>query len=327
MTPLNEADPIWGQPAVVSHDSSFSKYVDSPRCGRFRFMVGLENYISGWNAQNRAKICTYILDMNNVGDIPTLDPPTIQKIEKRPSIRLSEKIDRFLLMLDRSNYRPGDLLPWRMGGAQEDSATISARHKTMLWMEAASEAEFYAFGNVLLQAGIISKDEGFRYHLAPHGYELIDSIARKYVESEQAFVAMWFDESMNAIYNDAISLAVQDAGYTPQRIDRKEHSNKIDDEIIGEIRKSKFVIADFTSYMTGSADSSIYYPRGGVYFEAGFALGLGIPVIWSVRIDQINHIHFDTRQYNHIAWADSEDLRTKLFNRISAVIGLGKRNG
>ncbi len=37
----------------------------------------------------------------------------------------------------------------------------------------------------------------------------------------------------------------------------------------------RFMIADFTGH------------RGGVYFEAGFAHGLGIPVIWTCREDQL----------------------------------------
>ena len=40
-----------------------------------------------------------------------------------------------------------------------------------------------------------------------------------------------------------------------------------------QIRKSKFLIADFTGQ------------RGGVYYEAGFAYGLGLPVIWTCRKD------------------------------------------
>ena len=88
------------------------------------------------------------------------------------------------------------------------------------------------------------------------------------------------------------------------RIDSKEHSNKIDDEIIAEIRRSRFVVADFTS----EEDK----PRGGVYYEAGFAMGLNIPVIWTCRADMIGNVHFDTRQFNHITWDDPEDLRVKL---------------
>ena len=92
------------------------------------------------------------------------------------------------------------------------------------------------------------------------------------------------------------------------RIDLKQHINKIDDEIIAEIRNSKFLIADFTGN------------RGGVYYEAGFAYGLGIPVIWTCKKEDISELHFDTRQYNHITWTNSEDLYIQLVNRIKATI-------
>ena len=46
--------------------------------------------------------------------------------------------------------------------------------------------------------------------------------------------------------------------------------DKIDDEIIGEIRRSRFLVADFTHGDKGA--------RGSVYYEAGFAYGLGLPV-------------------------------------------------
>jgi len=51
--------------------------------------------------------------------------------------------------------------------------------------------------------------------------------------------------------------------------------------------------------------------RGGIYFEAGYALGLGLPVIWLVREDELAKVHFDNRQYNFVAWRDGalEELR------------------
>lgn len=63
--------------------------------------------------------------------------------------------------------------------------------------------------------------------------------------------------------------------------------------------------------------------RGGVYYEAGFAGGLGIPVIWTVAKDSLDDVHFDTRQYNHIVWDAPETLRKLLAARIGAVIGDG----
>ena len=120
---------------------------------------------------------------------------------------------------------------------------------------------------------------------------------------------------MKEAYENGVSRAVVDTGFNPLRIDRKEHINRIDDEIISEIRRSRYLIADFT------CDPA--KPRGGVYFEAGFAYGLKIPVIWTCRADLIKDVHFDTRQFNHIVWKDPDDLYGKLFNRIGAVIGHG----
>ncbi len=58
----------------------------------------------------------------------------------------------------------------------------------------------------------------------------------------------------------------------------------------------------------------------GVYYEAGFAEGLGIPVIRTVRKDSLGELHFDTRQYNHIVYESQDELRVKLKNRIMATI-------
>ena len=71
---------------------------------------------------------------------------------------------------------------------------------------------------------------------------------------------------------EGLRRGIEDAGYQALRIDKKEDVVKIDDEIISEIRRSRFLVADFTQGNDGA--------RGGVYFEAGFALGLGIPVIF-----------------------------------------------
>lgn len=125
----------------------------------------------------------------------------------------------------------------------------------------------------------------------------------------QCFVAMWFDKTMNEIYENGIKAGIECGGvYRAKKINDVEHNNKICDEIVGEIKKSKFLVADFTG------------GRGGVYYEAGLAHGLGMPVIWTVRNDWVNELHFDTRQYNHIVYSNSAELKEKLQARISATI-------
>ena len=135
------------------------------------------------------------------------------------------------------------------------------------------------------------------------------------IDSSQAFVAMWFDDSMNESFETGIKSAIEDAGYNPLRIDRKDHINKIDDEIIAELRRSRFVVADFTDGVGGA--------RGGVYYEAGFAHGLNLPVIFTCRTDAVESLHFDTNHYSHIVWSTPAELREKLKTRILAVIGQG----
>ena len=64
--------------------------------------------------------------------------------------------------------------------------------------------------------------------------------------------------------------------------------------------------------------------RGGVYYEAGFAHGLGLEVIFSCRKGMVkDKLHFDTRQYYHIVWETPDDLRIGLLNRIRSRIGDG----
>jgi nucleoside 2-deoxyribosyltransferase len=129
--------------------------------------------------------------------------------------------------------------------------------------------------------------------------------------SDKAFIAMSFDDSLNALWLEAMIPAVDAAGYLPRRVDKVEHNDRIDDRIMAEIRESRFLVADFTGH------------RHGVYFEAGFALGLGLPVIWTCREDDLKGSHFDTRQYNHITWQTTSELKEKLEFRIRATIGRG----
>ncbi len=126
--------------------------------------------------------------------------------------------------------------------------------------------------------------------------------------SKQSFIAMSFDRTLSEAWLQGLKLGIEDCGYTALRVDGKEHNDKICDVIIAEIRKSKFLVADFTLH------------RAGVYFEAGLMMGLGRPVIFTCRSDELSKAHFDTRQYNHIGWDSPTDLREKLKRRIQATI-------
>jgi len=51
----------------------------------------------------------------------------------------------------------------------------------------------------------------------------------------------------------------------------------------------------------------------GVYFEAGFARGLNIPVIHTCKEPEFERAHFDTQQLPHLLWSNPAGLRDKLY--------------
>ena len=148
------------------------------------------------------------------------------------------------------------------------------------------------------------------------GWKRIEELRRTRSTSRKAFVALWFGDEMEPVWRDGFEPGIRDTQYfEPVRMLDIDHAGKIDDRIVAEIRSSGLLVADFTGQ------------RGGVYFEAGFALGLGIPVIWTCRKDQIDQVHFDTRQYNHLLWDNPADLRARLRDRILAVVPAATGSG
>lgn len=144
--------------------------------------------------------------------------------------------------------------------------------------------------------------------LEAEGWQRYDRMRKTNITSKQVFIAMSFDEDLNEVFIDAIEPACLECGFEARRVDSEEHNEKICDRIIAGIRESRFIVSDFTQN------------KQGVYFEAGYAQGMGLPVIWTCREDDKDVIHFDTRQYNHIIWKDPEDLKKKLIDRIKATI-------
>ena len=228
---------------------------------------------------------------------------TIDEIIKRlfPAT-VSERLDRALKNLHRLSEHLGDGISLDL---EVDGPVLFAEHKD----------SFNFIADALQEAGWVKLNPEFGVSggivLTARGLERIAELERNIVgkDSIQAFVAMWFDSSLDKAWEDGFEKSCDAAGgYKALRMDLKEHNQKICDAIIAEIRKSRFMVADFTGH------------RGGVYFEAGYALGLGIPVIWTCREDVLEQSHFDTRQYNHVVWKDEKDLFVKLKRRIEATI-------
>jgi len=112
-------------------------------------------------------------------------------------------------------------------------------------------------------------------HLTVKGMLAAEEMGAGKSSSAQGFVAMWFDNSLKDVWTNGFDPGIRAAGFRPFRIDAKDYVGGITDEIMAEIRRSRFVVADYTGQVNG------------VYFEAGFALGLGLTVIPTCRADEV----------------------------------------
>lgn len=92
-------------------------------------------------------------------------------------------------------------------------------------------------------------------------------------KNETVFVTMSFSDKMKKARKQ-ISEAIQEFGFIPVLIDIKEHNNQIVPEIYKEIESCTFVIADLSGQ------------RGGVYYEAGYAVGKDKQVILTCKKDE-----------------------------------------
>jgi hypothetical protein len=176
-------------------------------------------------------------------------------------------------------------------------------------VNAASPEEFRYLLLYLRDSGYLGYSTEQDVTVTVKGWQRLESPEGARGVRGRCFVAMSFSDELLPAWNEAIEPAAKDCGYTPNRADSKPHSDDINFRILAEIRKAQFLIADFTEH------------RQGVYFEAGFARGLGKEVLWTCRRDQFLQSHFDTNHYLHTLWDKPEDLRSRLEERIRATFG------
>lgn len=298
------------------HSGGQTSYIDSPRAGgRYGITDTAIALIKDWNDEDRTRLTTWLCNQREAGiTCPIITSDLLNDVTGTPALMTTERVERALLYLNKK-LRVGDTITINL---RKDAPISPEAYALMALTESITISDLLALFSLTEEMGLVSVlnvNDARWIGPSARGWLEIEKLQKRLPNSTQAFVAMWFNAATDSAYNNGIAPAIRDSGYRPVRIDNKEHINKIDDEIIAEIRRSKFVVADF-SCESGKV-------RGGVYFEAGFAMGLAIPIIWTCSQSSIGDLHFDTRQYNHIVWESPETLRKLLTARIGAVIGDG----
>jgi hypothetical protein len=231
----------------------------------------------------------------NVRDEIWISFPRI--IDEFPLPALTERLDRVLLNLAKKADPGGAIL-------------VGPGTRGLFFADGPMMITFIV--NSLLRRGYVEGSSALpgTIRMTIDGWQRVEELnkGRLVGMSKQAFVAMWFDASMDKIFDEGIKPAIEKAGFSAMRIDRKQSNNQITDEIIAEIHQSRFMVADCTEH------------RPAVYYEAGLMHGLGRPVIFTCHEDHLKGASFDTNHYPHIKWKKSADLKESLFERIRATL-------
>jgi nucleoside 2-deoxyribosyltransferase len=215
-----------------------------------------------------------------------------------PALSPADKLDVLLVSLSKVTKQAGG---WHQFDYHREHSLACAASGT--------ELQFYV--EALLNLAYFQPNSGSKgVRISAKGWQRIVELQTTPLISKRAFVALRFNEEMLGMFKTHIQPAVKLAGFEAEISGTPQHNEKIDARIMTQIKQSRFVIADVT------------HENNGVYFEAGYAIGLGRPVIWTCRKTEADAgaLHFDTRQYNHILWETPGNLASQLADRITATI-------
>jgi hypothetical protein len=275
---------------------------ECPACGSYRISRSADKELgfdSTWGSdarKRRALASAFLRERRD--DAPVLS----DGVEKLKTLQVPTTEMRLLKLLAAAKLKShmvGEQIT--ISGANPEWLSISWSHDAR---EVASLVRALV-GEGRLKGPTIGDGEEFSSYVSvtAAGEKYLSSAGMANLGSATALIAMWFDRSMDPAHS-AMRRAIESAGFRPERLDDIEHVEKIDDLILRRIEAARFVVADFTGQ------------RGGVYFEAGYARGLRIPVVWMCREDEVHKLHFDIRQYNSIVWSDPAGLAEKLHKRL-----------
>lgn len=136
-------------------------------------------------------------------------------------------------------------------------------------------------------------DSEASFRLTPNGWLRFDELKIRVVNSRTAFMAMKFgDDILNRVLKECFQPAAGRAGFILKALDEQPSAGLIDNQIRAAIRTARFVIADLS------------HNNNGAYFEAGFAEGLGLPVIYTCEAEKFirKETHFDTNHMHTVLW-------------------------
>lgn len=278
--------------AIVGADSSGRDaiLVNCPRCGKYGITGSLQAMLPNLLAKPDAapKLSHVVRKAHEAGQALVLDSATGEAILQNPLPRPREQADLLIKWLAANSPGPGEAVELH-----------SDLHGPIVGSK--SNAGFGLLVNHLKSSGLVdgmhdtflSGESISHIALTFSGWDYYENLRLGGKTYRKAFMAMKFGDSiLDALLDQVLKPAAKRAGFDLYKLDDRPRAGLIDDRMRVEIRASDFVVADLT------------HDNLGAYWEAGFAEGLGKPVIYTCERTKfdLTRTHFDTNHHLTIVW-------------------------
>lgn len=326
----------------------YSEIWNCPDCGKYILPMHVAheiaydfNYEKTHGDKSHAHVCAAVMLERNLKGLNTdvrLDykkgkglfiAGTNIRLESCYPITFYEKLERGFFNIIRS-LRFSPLMAF-------DFNKLEHNHRNLLFIDDSWSNPEIVLNEYLCEEGWLRREgkEEKRYRVTTKGMQHFETASEK-GNRAFAFLAMWFAVPGHEQYRNSVAKAAANAGYQLHIVDEQHYNGFIMDKVVNLINDSSFVIADISARKEFITDEGNVFGgvRGGVYWEAGYAVGQKKQVILTCDSDCETHrrIHFDLQQFNQIRWkvdgdvimtVDGRSFEDVLTQRILATVGRG----
>ncbi|HMN28721.1 MAG TPA: hypothetical protein PKE45_11280, partial [Caldilineaceae bacterium] len=275
------------RPKPGGRDATF---FSCPLCGEFvlsdSLIATLPHTLQTHN-DAAAKISHALRTMQQLNKGAEFYTTTVDAVLKQPLPRPREQADLLIRWLAENIDGPGET-KWIEPGTH--SSIIGAKTP-----EGFALILRHLFDTGLVTGNLETYSTPGRAHatLSFNGWEYYEKLRQGGTTYRKAFVAMKFgDTDLDKLLETVLKPSAKQAGFELFRLDDTPRAGLIDDRLRVEIQASDFLVADLT------------HDNFGAYWEAGYAEGLGKPVIYMCEKSKFESqkTHFDTNHHLTIIW-------------------------
>ncbi len=240
-----------------------------------------------------------------------------------PNITFEEKALRTLanLVLVEGDIGNGVWLPMGLrpypGGFAAHRDPQGTAPEGLLYAAAGKEG-LYLLHHLIEQQLIVEGEDhsaqDLSVYITPKGYAVADQVRLgERREVRRAFLVCRFTDVMDDMFVTCYKPTGEhpDVGCPIQRVKDVHHVDRIDDKIVHMIEEATIVVVDLTEQ------------NFNVAFEAGYALALGKPIVWTMREDAGDfRPPFDIQSHNILRWHPDrlDEFREALRYRMIAAL-------